>query len=164
MSRAMLYILKNIDSKRIKIGVTTDIDQRIKAIENSGGSKIELLYLSHSILNTFEVEKRLHKRFKNQRHIGEWFNIDQELAVNMAKSYIKEYGKEDNQIKEFREKREIIIPKISNDIEYEINYNLNINKYKRIKPGIYADKQGNLYSIKYRISDGGWMVSKLNRL
>ena len=164
MSRGMVYIISNCEIKnRIKIGVTIDIENRIKTIKNTGGCNIELIYLSDTILNPFEIENRIHEHFKSKRHLGEWFNIDCELAKNVTKSFIKEYSKINNQIKRLKEQRKVI-EEIEEEIKYEINYNLNINRYKRIKPGIYADKKGDLYSIKYRLSDGGWMVSKLNRL
>jgi len=156
----MLYVMHNADVNRVKIGVTTDINQRAKTIENQGGFVVDVLFVSDAIKNPFEIERKLHSHFGKHRHIGEWFNVDSELATNTAKRFIGAHGKVISDVVKYNEYKRKITQSTRDD-DYEVDYCLNISKFKRIKPNIYSDKKGKLYSIKFRLSDGAWMIRKL---
>lgn len=71
------YIIKSLDSGKIKIGKTTNLEKRMIAIKNSLGCNIE-------ILKTFDedLEVSLHDTFAEYRcEYGEWFNIPEEILV-----------------------------------------------------------------------------------
>lgn len=75
-----LYIL-SCDGK-MKIGVTSNIDKRIAALQTGNSSKIYLEYIEER-LNPHKAESYLHKCFSNKRLEGEWF---ENLTVDMIRS------------------------------------------------------------------------------
>lgn len=76
----MIYFLKNKKVDVVKIGYTSNIQRRIKQLEQQSKCKLKLLLLMPgNILN----EKELHKHFKNCNISGEWFNYSEAV-----KSYI----------------------------------------------------------------------------
>lgn len=82
-----LYILLN-EHGRVKIGISIDLEQRIKVLEAASGCKISLLRL---IENGSSLEKILHKHYKHKRYLGEWFNLDKEDIDFLLKTDLKSY-------------------------------------------------------------------------
>lgn len=62
----------------IKIGVTTDVDKRIRSLENSSPVLLEFL---GCYPGTRSDERALHDRFKHLRRHGEWFDDCAELIA-----------------------------------------------------------------------------------
>lgn len=60
----------------IKIGYTTNFDKRIKSYETHT-TNLKILCVSKRE-DAFEIEKKLHNKYKENRIKGEWFN----LAIN----------------------------------------------------------------------------------
>jgi len=69
-----LYILQN-EIGRIKIGVSTNVDDRLKAIKMQSGMDTKVLRVIPFNAN---LEWQLHLHFRAKRYIGEWFNLDKE--------------------------------------------------------------------------------------
>lgn len=87
-----LYILKN-EIGRIKIGISENVEQRVKALSNSAGMKIDILRVINFNGN---LEWQLHKHFKEKRYIGEWFDLDSNdiellLSNNLETIFSKKY-------------------------------------------------------------------------
>ena len=77
------FILDN--SKKVKIGKTKYLEERILQLEKILGEPIIL----HHFFKTFDItksEKKLHKKYKQYRLNGEWFNLPKEEL-----DFIKEY-------------------------------------------------------------------------
>lgn len=68
-----LYVLKN-ELGRYKIGVSIDVEKRVKALEISSGSKIEIIFKFNS---RGDFENKLHRHFKEKRYLGEWFSLNE---------------------------------------------------------------------------------------
>ena len=71
-------------SKLIKIGITNNLDKRIKSLQNSSGFLVSRQY-STGLLDSrtaFNLEKELCNSFKNYRKEGEYFGIDFNLVVD----------------------------------------------------------------------------------
>lgn len=66
-----LYIFRN-EIGRIKIGQAINVNQRMLAIKMQSGLEIELLNKIHGAAH---LENKLHKKYKEFRYIGEWFNL-----------------------------------------------------------------------------------------
>jgi predicted GIY-YIG superfamily endonuclease len=81
-----LYVLQckdNKDSKiKVKIGVTSNIERRIKALQTGNPNKIELLFVEYRT-NPTKAERYLHKCFAKKRQEGEWF---EDLTLNEIRS------------------------------------------------------------------------------
>jgi hypothetical protein len=66
--KGWVYFIRN--AKAIKIGFTTDIEQRMKRLQTASSSPLELL---GTVAGTLQDEQNLHLRFANLRLRGEWF-------------------------------------------------------------------------------------------
>tara|TARA_B100000700_G_scaffold267699_1_gene307775 strand:- start:42595 stop:42864 length:270 start_codon:yes stop_codon:yes gene_type:complete len=81
MKKNYIYILqkRNIP-KEIKIGVTDDIDKRLKNIQTGNSSEIIVYYIEERE-DAYKVEKKLHNFFDKYRlEKGEWFLIDPKIV------------------------------------------------------------------------------------
>lgn len=65
-----LYVLRC--GNRLKIGVTSNIEQRIVSLQTGNPDKIELEYIEER-LNPHKAEKFLHRHFQKHKVSGEWF-------------------------------------------------------------------------------------------
>jgi hypothetical protein len=70
--RKQTYILVNKANNRYKIGESINPKGRLVTLR-SEEPEIEFLY---SCKSSIVSEKELHNKFKEKRHIGEWFNLD----------------------------------------------------------------------------------------
>ncbi|NRF60890.1 GIY-YIG nuclease family protein [Vibrio coralliilyticus] len=76
-SDTSVYLIKAVDSKIYKIGATTELDKRIKALQNFHHERLELIA---SGKGGKKLEKELHKQFAHLQVKGEWFKLsDKEL-------------------------------------------------------------------------------------
>lgn len=98
-----IYVMQN-DLKEVKIGVARNVDARKSVIQTASGHRIEKVYHTDKCTNFFEIEKLCHNYFSTKRRMGEWFDVDFELACNVvddlfAKNFKvtpSEKGKTDN--------------------------------------------------------------------
>lgn len=70
-----VYFIQGCDTKRIKIGVSENVNQRLKGIQASEPLKL----LAVIKAGGRQLEKELHKRFKKFCVHNEWFSPDPEL-------------------------------------------------------------------------------------
>ena len=83
-----VYLLFNKETGLTKIGITTNIKVRKRNIENSCGTKLELLACAlmepdYSPKAT-DVEKYLHECFSEKRKVGEWFSLSVRDIIQAA--------------------------------------------------------------------------------
>lgn len=69
-----LYLLYS-ESGLYKIGISNDIEKRMKALQGASGFKITCLAYYKTKENARTVEGKLHKLFKKFRVEGEWFDF-----------------------------------------------------------------------------------------
>ena len=109
--RVDIYVIYAIKSGNlIKVGVTTNLNQRFKTINNYR-MDAELIYNTDEILNGYEVEAKIHNQLKSMNYRGEWYyGGNEEKIINTIKSVINECGKyvsnyiqaTDEQVKEYK--------------------------------------------------------------
>lgn len=80
-SSGHVYVIESENGK-IKIGIATFPQSRLKDIQSIGGFKIKRQYFSEKIQNYSHIEAVLHDDFKLNRCNGEWFNIDFDTVVS----------------------------------------------------------------------------------
>lgn len=73
-SNNYLYVLT--DGDFYKIGVTSNIEQRVNSIKKLNPREITVLKLK-KLDNAYSYEKSMHKKFEKKLVYGEWFNLDQ---------------------------------------------------------------------------------------
>lgn len=72
---SFVYILSSKKTKLTKIGYSSNVKQRIKALQNSGPDGLVLKCL---IKGGTETEGMLHKKYADKRKHGEWFSLSDE--------------------------------------------------------------------------------------
>ena len=102
-----IYVLENYPQGNIKIGMSTNIIQRIKSLSgsNSGGNKIVKIAIS-PVTYLYTLEKIAHNHFKEYRYKGtEWFD-GKYVSFENATKYIDSLFQSKNyqQINETRKK------------------------------------------------------------
>lgn len=132
----LLYIIRNTDTNKIKIGITQDIDTRFSTIENQSGCIMELVYTTPMMRNAEILETQAHEHLKGYRYLGEWFSISKEKAIYVIESLIS-------------------LRYIPSQLEDEVD----VNKMKAIGVGVYRDNFHNYYLIKYE--NKKWKAEKL---
>ncbi len=69
---SIVYLLKGCVTGYYKIGVTTNLNKRIKQVRNNSSEEITLEFLSRG---GRELEKVLHQKYESQKVKGEWFKL-----------------------------------------------------------------------------------------
>ena len=86
-----VYILEKNENS-IKIGVSKNVEKRIKSLEKSGGFTRKRVVCFGKIKNGYEVETKSHKKLSDYRTNGEWFNVPFELAVKTVEEIYNLFG------------------------------------------------------------------------
>lgn len=104
-----VYLIRNLDNKKLKIGITDNLPRRFKQINNSfsfcgvnTNLKIEC-YIEYEY--NLELERYLHKNFEEFNYKNEWFSIENiEIILNKLDDFTKiipfEFKKQTIEIKE----------------------------------------------------------------
>jgi len=71
-----LYCIASADA--VKIGITTDVDSRLKALQTANPQTLKLVDALPMISKNKakQVEQLIHKCFKKYRLKGEWFSME----------------------------------------------------------------------------------------
>ncbi len=86
----MLYIIKAENA--IKIGVTSNLESRIKQIQTGNPYKIIILRTYNEQKSNIEfLEKKLHLLFDNFRLNGEWFKFHDNIEIDIHNSILKHF-------------------------------------------------------------------------
>lgn len=86
-----VYFIQENGNGLIKIGKSDDVSKRIKALQSSTPSKLNLLRV---VNGSFDREKYLHHKFSRFHERGEWFRPDPEL-LKMIGEIEDDYSSED---------------------------------------------------------------------
>lgn len=88
-NKKSLYIIE-FEDKVVKIGVSKEPNKRLKTIEHNSGRKIKRSYISEMIQNSFTIEMKLKKMFKQHNMNGEFYDLNYEEVLRFAKKILKE--------------------------------------------------------------------------
>ena len=80
-----VYFLLDIVNLVVKIGWTTNIQERVGTLERSSGSKTHLLGTIHC--DSQKSETLMHQRFARDRSNGEWFFLSENLQYLILKRF-----------------------------------------------------------------------------
>jgi hypothetical protein len=212
--------MRNVENDRIKIGITVNPTERAHQLRLAAGCEIDVVFHTGKYFNAQMLESKVHEQLKIYRYIGEWFNIDEQDAIesvkeceaDMRKMLIKfEHKKREeappcapvpvnhnetpetiNHYKQISPERASAIERIDMDIqkistdqnlstetkemkirvlqrfksdeetdksEWKTFDSIDLTKYKRIKSGLYKDRNGTMYNIHY--ADKKWKIKLL---
>lgn len=79
--RQYVYIIKNLDTGNIKVGVGVNPIKRLEQLQTGSDSELSLVYTSFLCSNAFSIEKEVHKHFKDKHVRGEWFKISEKEVI-----------------------------------------------------------------------------------
>ena len=80
----VVYLLKSVDNS-VKIGVTEELERRLKVVQNQSGKVIDKCYVTGYRSNPFEIEAEFKRMYKDNRINGEWYSIDFEESKQILK-------------------------------------------------------------------------------
>jgi len=83
-----VYLMRNDETSRYKIGVSKDPTKRIEQLQTGNDSDIVLISSFHSKYPT-KVETALQNSFAHIRKRGEWFSLGIEEEVNFISECTK---------------------------------------------------------------------------
>jgi len=73
-TRTKVYFIENVDTGRIKVGLTTStVYSRLVALQTGSDCELRILGVLYSDREHGTTEWQLHQRFGMHRHRGEWF-------------------------------------------------------------------------------------------
>lgn len=84
MKNGYVYVLEF--ENEVKIGRTINPTQRISCISTSKGEFPKRTFVSEKCSNYYKIETELHKKFKEQRNIGEYFKSNFDEVVLQLKN------------------------------------------------------------------------------
>lgn len=78
-----LYLMEDLCYGGVKIGISNNPSERRKAVQIEYETKIAIRYIVECENRTaaFKLEKRLHRKFAENRQEGEWFYIPVDLIL-----------------------------------------------------------------------------------
>ena len=92
---AQVYLVQNVirgyDKMIVKIGVSTDTGDRIKALQTSNAFKIEEIASFDAGRDAFKHERHLHEKFKDYHCQGEWFEFNEDFFFSNVLPQCEEY-------------------------------------------------------------------------
>lgn len=138
----MVYVILNPETKRIKIGIATDVKSRLSGLESGCGCKLEVLYNTLPLENAIYYEKRCHNHLKESRYHGEWFNVSRADAIKAVKEITA-----DARIDEFAD---LYLNKHKTLADLAILYDVTRQGVAKrlLKYGIYRNRPNDTYRIK----------------
>lgn len=81
-----VYIIKNTETGRVKVGVGTDPVKRLKQLQTGNDCPLELVYTSFLCSNAFSVEAEVHHRFQDKLVRGEWFDVSEKEIIRFMET------------------------------------------------------------------------------
>jgi predicted GIY-YIG superfamily endonuclease len=79
VSKKLLYIIENERLQLTKIGITDNLNRRLRQLECASGCKLNIYYNTELINHAKLIEKSLHEYFKIHRKEGEYFMLNPEI-------------------------------------------------------------------------------------
>lgn len=103
-----IYVVEK-ENGNVKIGVSSNVRNRIKTLSSQGGFVIKNLFYTEPCSNAYEIEKEAHATLSTERIMGEWFSTDFFKAKQIVEDL---YGK--ISCKETRKEKVLALEEIEN--------------------------------------------------
>jgi hypothetical protein len=101
---AYVYLIGAADSRLVKIGRTTDIASRLVALQRMGPARLTILWQTKG---GSQLEAALHRKLKDRRSHGEWFEFPDGDAPERVRDAIAELAAEAEEAERSRLEREV---------------------------------------------------------
>ena len=86
--RKMLYLIQNMETKYIKIGISKNPTKRLTQLQTGCGEKLRLIK-TFQTQNDLSAERKLHKMLWQNKKRGDWFALSEEYfeLIDECRSY-----------------------------------------------------------------------------
>lgn len=84
-----IYIIES-ERSAIKIGISQDVEKRIRTLSKQGGFKVKNLYYTEYCSNAYSIEHDIHLMYKDKCIDSEWFDVPFKDAVSALKNMFYE--------------------------------------------------------------------------
>lgn len=86
-----VYFIRAENLRLVKIGAAVEPSERLATLRCGCPDQLTLVGVIQTEENAYELERRLHHRFRDHWSHGEWFRLDEALEAFMAAEVI-DYG------------------------------------------------------------------------
>lgn len=76
-----VYLIEDTDNNRYKIGVTKDLDKRLRNLQTGNSNQLKFL-CAYKTNYPYRLESMLHRKFEQYREINEWFNLPKDIVFD----------------------------------------------------------------------------------
>lgn len=76
-----VYLIEDVDNNRYKIGVTKDLDNRLRNLQTGNSCELKLL-CTYKTDYPYRLESMLHRSFEQYREKNEWFNLPKDIVFD----------------------------------------------------------------------------------
>lgn len=150
-----IYVIRNKENGRIKIGITEDIKTRLSTLQNQCGCYLDLLYFSPATSEAERIEKELHQYFAKYHYLGEWFNMDYNLVIDRI-TFKYAHLIRASRIKDKVSKMSTLTKEIM------LSKDVLTARMKRVGKCLYKDKDGTIYEVFYK--NGVWNIEEVTNV
>ena len=74
-----VYLIEDIDANRYKIGVTKNLDKRIRNLQTGNGGELKFV-CAYKTNYPYRLENMLHKSLAQYRELNEWFRLPKDIV------------------------------------------------------------------------------------
>jgi len=86
---SFIYIIRCDNQNLFKIGISNNVDKRLKQLQTGNPYKLKCIYKIKSLeIKASKIEATIHQFLKeaNKKHVlNEWFNLSDDEVFNLAK-------------------------------------------------------------------------------
>lgn len=86
-----VYLIEDLDNNRYKIGVTKDLEKRLRNLQTGNSNRI-IIKESYKTEYPFKLESMLHNKFKQFRYNNEWYELESS-DVEKFITYCEDYNR-----------------------------------------------------------------------
>lgn len=81
-----IYLIQNTSTKSVKIGVSKDIESRLKSLQTGHEHQLKLIY-TKPVEDASSLELKLHHKFSDKRVRGEWFKVNPKKVIKEIEEF-----------------------------------------------------------------------------
>ncbi len=145
IERKALYVVTHDYTELTKIGVSKDINSRIKAIRTSVGADLKVYYESPMIDNWKEIETEVIQKFKTEETAGEWVKARPKEIIAYIKTIEYKYNNPEFYFAEEQLEKEVEKVRLEVNIFSITGINEKERELHKVNEGIYRDNDYTFY-------------------
>ena len=78
-----VYVAAKDGNGPVKVGIATNARRRVMELENAGGQRFPLIWVSDVCATFTDIERQAHAYMRPARLVGEWFDVSFDFAITL---------------------------------------------------------------------------------